>query len=108
EDLVPFRVDRLALLVDHVVVLDHALAHIEVEALDARLRALDGLGDHARLDGHVVLEAEPRHEPRHAIAGEAFEERILERQIEARGTRVTLPPRAAAQLVVDAAAVMSL
>ena len=108
EDLVPLGVDRLALLVDDVVVLDDALAHVEVEALDAGLRALDGLGDHARLDGHVVLEPEPGHEARDPLAGEALEERILEREVEARRARVALAAGAAAQLVVDAPAVVAL
>ncbi|HEX8026647.1 MAG TPA: preprotein translocase subunit SecA, partial [Candidatus Limnocylindrales bacterium] len=56
EDLVALGVDRLALLVDDVVELDDALADVEVEALDARLGALDRLGHEARLDRDVVLE----------------------------------------------------
>ena len=64
EHLVALGVDRLALLVDDVVVLDDALADVEVVALDARLGALDGLGHEARLDGHVVLEAHALHEAR--------------------------------------------
>jgi len=35
QDLLALRVDRLALLVDHVVELDDALAHVEVVAFDA-------------------------------------------------------------------------
>ena len=68
EHLVALGVDRLALLVDDVVVLDDALADVEVVALDARLGVLDGLGDEARLDGHVALEAHALHEPRDAVA----------------------------------------
>src|SRR6187200_1095097 len=41
EDLVALGVDRLTLLVDDVVVLDDALADVEVEALDPALRTLD-------------------------------------------------------------------
>jgi len=54
EDLVALGVDRLALAVDDVVELDDALADVEVEALDARLGALDRLADEARLDVVVV------------------------------------------------------
>ena len=62
EDLVALGIDGLALLVDDVVVLDDALADVEVEALDAALRRLDRARDQPRLDGDVVLEAEPLHE----------------------------------------------
>ncbi len=108
EDLVALGVDRLALLVDDVVVLDDALADVEVVALDAGLRVLDGLGDHARLDGHVALEAHALHERRDAVAGEALQEGVLEREEEARRAGVALAARAAAQLVVDAAGVVAL
>ena len=54
QDAVALRVDDLALLVHHVVVLEHVLACSEVHRLDLVLGALDGLGDHARLDRHVV------------------------------------------------------
>ena len=54
-------VDDLALLVHHVVVLEHVLSGREVHRLDLALGALDGLGDEAGLDGHVVgdLRASP-------------------------------------------------
>jgi hypothetical protein len=45
EDAVALLVDDLALLVHHVVVLEHVLASGEVHRLDLALRALDGLGD---------------------------------------------------------------
>ena len=64
EDLVALGVDRLALLVDDVVELDDALADVEVEALDAALRALDRLRHEPRLDRDVLLEAEPLHQAR--------------------------------------------
>ena len=68
EHLVALGVDRLALLVDDVVVLDDALADVEVVALDAGLGVLDRLGHEPRLDGHVALEAHALHEPGDAVA----------------------------------------
>jgi hypothetical protein len=44
-------VDHLALLVGHVVVFEQLLADVEVAAFDLALRLLDGVGDHAVLDG---------------------------------------------------------
>ncbi len=54
DDLKPPLVDDLALFVSHLVVLEQLLAGLGVAALDGVLGPLDGLGDHARLDRHVV------------------------------------------------------
>ncbi len=108
EDLVALGVDRLALLVDDVVVLDDALADVEVEALDARLRALDRLADHPRLDRDVVLEAEALHEAGDSLRGEPLHEVVLEGQVEAGGAGVALATGTTAELVVDAPAVVAL
>ncbi len=108
EDLVALGVDRLALLVDHVVELDDALADVEVEALDPGLGALDRLADDARLDGHVVLEAHPLHQPGDPIRREPLHQVVVERQVEARRARVALAPGPAAELVVDPPAVVAL
>ena len=53
------RVDVLALLVHHVVVLEEVLADGEVLRLDLLLRALDRLGDHPVLDRDAFFHAEP-------------------------------------------------
>src|SRR4029079_6887430 len=108
EDLVPFRVDRLALAVDHVVELDDPLAHVEVEALDPALGALDRLADEAALDRDVVLEAHPLHQARDPIRGEPLHQVVLEGQVEAGGAGVALAAGAPPKLVVDPAAVVPL
>ena len=108
EDLVALGVDRLALLVDDVVELDDALAHVEVEALDAALRALDRLADDARLDVVVLVEAHPLHEPGDTLRGEALHQVVVERQVEARRAGVALAAGAAPELVVDAPALVAL
>ncbi len=61
-----------------------------------------------RLDRDVVLEAHPLHEARDAVRGEALHQVVLEGQVEARRARVALASGAAAKLVVDAPAVVSL
>ena len=108
KNLVALLVDRLALLVDDVVELDDAFADVEVVALDASLGALDGLGDEARLDRHVLLETETLHDPGDAVGGEALHQIVFEREVETRRTRVALPTGAAAELVVYAARVVPL
>ena len=108
EDLVALGVDRLALLADDVVVLDDALADVEVEALDAALGGLDRARHEPRFDGHVVVEAEPFHQAGDALAREALHEVVLEGQVEARRAGIALAAGAATQLVVDPARVVPL
>src|SRR5262249_2957389 len=98
----------LALLVHDVVVLERVLALIEVAALDLLLGALDRARHHAALDRHVLLEAEPLHQARHAVEAEDAQQVVLERQVEARRAGVALAAGPAAQLVVDAARLVAL
>ena len=108
EQLVPLRVDHLALVVGDVVVLEQLLADVEVARLDLALRVLDRARHHARLDRLALGHLEHHHDAVHALAGEDLEQRVLEREEEARAARVALAARAAAQLVVDAARLVAL
>ena len=108
QHLVALGVDRLALLVDDVVVFDDALADVEVVALDAGLGVLDRPRHELRLDRDIALEAHPFHEPGDPVAREALQERVLEREVEARRARVALAAGTTTQLVVDAARVVAL
>ena len=76
------RVDDLALLVHHLVVLEDVLADLGVAGLDGVLRLLHRLRDHLRLERHVVGERLAHH-PRHGAGGEQAHELVLERQVEA-------------------------
>ena len=107
EDLVAAPVDHLALLVHDLVVLEDVLADLGVALLDGVLRPLDGLGDHLRLDRHVVGQGLAHH-PLHGAGGEEPHELVLERQVEAALAGVALAAGTAAQLVVDAAALVAL
>ena len=107
DDLVAAAVDHLALLVHHVVVLEDVLAGFGVAALDGVLGPLDGLGDHLRLDGHVVGKG-PAHHPVHGAGGEQPHQIVLEGQEEPALARIALTTRPAPQLVVDAAALVAL
>ena len=62
EDLAAQRIDRLALLVHHVVVLEQVLADVEVVALDLLLRVLDRAVDPGVLDRDVLFHPEALHE----------------------------------------------
>ncbi len=103
EQFIALLVDDAALVVGHVVVLQQLLADVEVARLHAILRLGDRPVDDRMLDGLAIGHLELLHDRAQALAAEDAQQRILERQEEARASRVALPPRAAAQLVVDAA-----
>src|SRR5437763_1375600 len=94
-------VDHLALLVQHLVVLQDVLADLRVLRLDLGLRALDLAADHLRLDRYVLGDVEALHDRLDGTGPEAPHQLVLQRQVEARLARVTLPAGPAAQLVVD-------
>ena len=99
-------VDHLALLVHHFVVLEDVLADLGVADLDVVLRPLDGPGDHAVLDGHVLGEA--AHGPlQHALREQAHQ-LVFEREEEPALAGVALAAAAAPELVVDPAGLVAL
>src|SRR3954447_11709552 len=94
EDLVAVGVDDAALLVNDVVVLEHALADEEVLLLDLALGLLDLLGEHPRLDRLLVAllvgAAEAVEDAVDAVAGEQADEVVLGGEEEAGLARVAL------------------
>ena len=97
------RIDDFALAVDHVIVLDHALANIKVVTFDADLRLLDGLADHAVFDRFVFREAGGFHQALHIVVGEALHEFIVEAEEKTGLAGVALTAGATSQLIVNAA-----
>ena len=108
EDLLAEAVDPLALVVHDLVVLEQVLAGLEVLLLDLLLRLLDLPGDHPALDRLPVLHAEARQESGHPLAAVDAHQVVLQRQEEPGGAGVALPAGPAAELVVDAPAVVPL
>ncbi|CAM3719812.1 NAD-specific glutamate dehydrogenase [Tsukamurella strandjordii] len=102
EDLAALVVDHLALLVLHVVVLEHVLTDLEVLLLHLRLRAADGAGDELVVDRHVVGQVDAVHPRLDLRAVEAPHQLVAQREVEAGLARIALAAGAAAQLVVDA------
>ena len=108
DDALALVVDDAPLLVHDLVVLEHVLAAHEVELLDLLLGALDDPGEHLVLDRQTLLRPQPIEHLVHAVAGEETDEVVLGREVEAALAGVALTPRAAAQLVVDAPALVAL
>ena len=84
------------------------LAGAEVLGLDGLLGFGDALGDQARLDGDVLLHAEPQHQALDAVAAEDAEQVVLQGEVEAGTAGVALAAGAPTELVVDAAGVVAL
>ncbi len=108
EDALPLAVDHTPLLVHDLVVLEHVLAAQEVELLDLDLRLLDHAAQHLGLERLSLLGPQAAEDAVHAVAGEQADELVLRGQVEARVTGVSLPAGTAAQLVVDAPALVAL
>ena len=108
EQLVALLVDHAALVVGDVVVFEQLLPDVEVARLDAVLRLRDRAVDDRMLDRLAFGHLEPLHDRAQALAAEDAQQRILERQVEARRPGIALAAGAAAQLVVDAPRLVAL
>ena len=107
-DLGALLVDHLALVVHDVVEFDDLLADVVVARLDLLLRGLDRLGNPRGDDRLAVLEILV-HQPREGgLRAEDAQQIVVEAQVEARQAGIALAARTAAQLVVDAAALVPL
>src|SRR6267142_5977712 len=95
-------VDFAPLVVGDVVVFEQLLADVEVVRFDLTLSALDRAGHQAVLDRLALGHPQALHDGVDPLAGEDAQQRVFQREEEARGTRVALPARTPAQLVVDA------
>ena len=107
-DVEPLLEDDLALVVHHVVVLEDLLADVEVARLDLLLRHLQRLVHPRMGDRLTFLQAERLQDAVHAVGAEDAHQVVVEREVELRAARVALTAGAAAQLVVDAAALVTL
>ena len=104
----PLSVDDLALHVQDVIVFQHVLADVEVILLDFLLSVLDLPGHQPVLDRRVLVDAQPVHDRRHALAGKQPHQLVVQAHIEAGGPGVALPAGTTAELVVDPAGFMAL
>jgi hypothetical protein len=103
QQFVALLVDHLALVVGNVVVFKQLLADIEVAGFDLALRRFQRASDERMLDGLAFRHLQLVHDGAQALAGKNAQQRIVQRQIEARGAGVALTTGATAQLVVDTA-----
>ena len=100
--------DDLALVVGDVVELEQVLADVEVAGLDLLLRLFERLVDPGMDDRLVLLEPEALEHAVQLVGPEDAHQVVFERQEELGMAGVALASGAAAQLVVDAAALVPL
>ena len=82
-------------------------ADVEVAGFDFFLGGFDGAGDEGVFDGFVFLHAQFVHDGGDVFRAEQAHEVVFEGEEEARGAGVALTAAAAAELVVDAAALVA-
>ncbi len=108
QQIAPPRVEDLALVVHHLVVVEQALADLEVALLDLLLGLGDALADPLVVDGLAFLPADPGEGLDRPLGREDAHQVVVEAQEELAGPGVALPAGTAAQLVVDAAGLVPL
>ena len=101
-------IDHLALIVHHVVILDDIFPLVVVARLDLFLRGFDRLRNPRVDDRLTLLQPVVHHPSQHVLLAEDAQQVVIEAEIKAAKARVALAARAAAQLIVDAAALVTL
>ena len=104
----PLLEDDLALVVHHVVVFEQVLADVEVARLDLLLRLFQRLVDPGMDDRLVLLQPELLQHAVELVGAEDAHQVVFQRQEELGMARIALAAGAAAQLVVDAPALVPL
>ena len=96
-------INGLALLVHHIVVFQQVLARFKVAAFDRLLRRRNAFGNHLGFNGHALFHAQTLHQCLDLVAGEDAHQIVFERKEKARRSGIALTAGATAQLIVDAA-----
>ena len=99
----PQSVDRFALLVHHIVVLEQMFARFEVLPFHGLLRGLDAARNHPGFDGHALFHSQALEQFRDPLLGEDAHQVVFQRKVETRRPGITLASGAPAKLIVDAA-----
>src|SRR5262249_39732856 len=108
EQFIALLVNDLALVVGDIVIFQQLLTDIEVARFHLALRGLDRTRHDTGLDRFTFRHLQAVHDGAHTVARKNPQQRIVERQIETRRTRVALTARTTTQLVVDATRLMTL
>ena len=108
QDLPSLPVNRFALHVHDIVVLEDMFSDVEVVALYPLLGVLNGLGDHPVLDLLSLSHSQPLHESGDPLGTENTHEIVFKTQKKPGTARVTLTTGSSPQLVIDPPALMAL
>ena len=96
EHLLALLIDDAALGVHDVIVLQNIFTDLEIAAFDGFLGVFDCAGEHFRVDGRVLVDAEAVHHAHHALRAEQTHDVVLQRQEEPRFAGVALTAGTAA------------
>ena len=90
KNLGALAVDYLSLSVHYVVIVEYVLSYVEVSRLDLSLGGLYDIGEHPRLYGHVLIDAQSIHHGGYPVAAEKPHQIVLKREEEAALALVSL------------------
>ena len=94
-------VNRLALLIHDVVILEQVFARFKVSPFYRLLRRLNAFGNHLRLDGNTFLHPQTLHQCLDLVTGKDAHQVVFERKEKARRARVSLAPGTTAELIIN-------
>ena len=105
---ITLAIDNRSLVVSYIVILKQLLTYIEVASLNLALCLLNGASHHAMFDGLTMLHTKLAHEIFNTLTGKNTQQIILHREVESGIAWITLTTSTAAQLVINAARLMTL
>ena len=101
-------IDRLAVLVHHVVKLKHVFADVKVVAFHAHLGFFNGIGNETVFNHILVAHPQSVHDRAQSVAAEYPRQIVLGRNKESGRAGVTLSSGTSTQLVINAAGFVTL
>src|SRR6266496_5492884 len=101
QDLPPHTVDRLAMAVHHIIILNNIFARIKIISFNLFLRAFQCAADGSVLNWCIFVNPQPIHKRPNTFALENTHQVVLSADIELCQARIALAATAAAQLIVD-------
>ena len=103
KQFITLLINDLALVIGYIIIFQQLLAHIEIAPLDFPLCRFNGSGHDSRFDRLAFRHFQPFHDRPHLVTGKNPQQRIIQRQIESRGTRIALAGGSSSQLIVHPA-----
>ena len=108
EYILTLLIDNGTLLVQYIVIFQHGFTNVKVAAFHLLLGVFQRFADHLDLDGHGVIHTDFVQHGFKAVTAKQTHQIVIHRDIELAAANIALASGTAAQLVINAAALMAL